>query len=122
MSDGQTIIKKDSILLSKAQCIFGKDMVKEAYITTYFFPDNELDSKEKMLKRLKNCRVDFGGLYQRIDYGTETIILIFTNGNIIEFSNSDWANISLIKESTFKLCIEEKEKEKELSLPERSTL
>jgi hypothetical protein len=81
-------IRCDNNLTKAARKIFG-DIVDSAYITTW-----DIDSTEEdVSSRLNDCK--YGEQTNgKITYDARTIWIKFTNNNMVEFFNSEWASIS----------------------------
>lgn len=67
--------------------IFG-DIVEKAYITTW-----DINSKQNdVVMRLENTSIGVDDL-NTLAYDEQTLWIKFTNGKVVEFSNSEWASI-----------------------------
>lgn len=84
MVKNKIAIKKDKSLTAGAKKIFGH-IVKKAWITT-----DMRGSKAEIRDDLKMKK--YGVISKNtIDFSGEAIWIEFTNGNVVEFSNSEWA-------------------------------
>lgn len=84
-------IRKDLGLTEIAKKIFGKDMIIEAGL----FSNNGL-TVEYVSSQFDE--ISFNGKLNEIEIPSDNSIYIkFSNGNIVEFSNSEWASIRKIE-------------------------
>lgn len=88
--DEKTVIRYDAQLTSAAKNIFG-DIVERAYVTTYDYSSDK-DEIALRLNRAVFVKSEDG----EINYSAETIWIRFTNDKLVEFSNSEWAYITLV--------------------------
>jgi len=79
---------KNRKLLAIAKTIFG-DCVKSAYVANW--------EKESLQRRSKNLIEENKNNVGTLSYDSVDIVLQFSNGNLVEFRNSEWASMVLIK-------------------------
>ena len=92
MIDDKIVIKKDSNLKQMAINIFG-DIIEEAYITCFpYVNKQDIDNTLKLNT--------FNHIEEGIDIGAQNIILKFTNGKYVYFTNSEWGAIESINMET----------------------
>jgi len=92
MSD---IIKKDRKLAEAARAIFG-NIVKSAFVSTYDSRDTDSNSEIEAEFQQASKSIEYG-VKKYIAYGGLTIYILFSNGNMVKFSNSEWATISKVE-------------------------
>jgi hypothetical protein len=97
MSD---IIKKDRKLAEAARKIFG-NLVKTAYVTTYDGLDKDNSEVEKRLKLNSQNWMLINETNLRHD--AQTILIEFSNGRLIGFTNSEWGGLFLQEEKLKRL-------------------
>ena len=89
----KTAIRQDKTLLIIAKDIFGANVVNNAFVCAY----NIYSTREEVIERIEE------NMFTRIDdviqYDSETIILEFVGGNMVRFTNSEWASIEKVKGS-----------------------
>ncbi len=78
---------KNKKILTIAKNIFG-DIVKNAYIA--YFDKDLISGLVSSYKKLKDDSI-------LLPYDSDDIVLEFSNGNLVKFSNSEWASISKIE-------------------------
>lgn len=71
-----------------AKTVFG-DCVKSAYVANW--------EKESLQRRSKNLIEENKNNVGVLSYESVDIVLQFSNGNLVEFRNSEWASMVLIK-------------------------
>ena len=82
-------IKKDKHLTTMAKAIFGKDIVKSAYVaTSACYTEKDIQS-ELRLESFKSVK-------KSIDNGGKEIIIEFNNGNAVLITNSEWGSIQSV--------------------------
>lgn len=91
----KTAIRKDKKLTELAKEIFG-DIVVTAYVTTYVYDCSNDDVMDRLDSEGFNNAID-----EYIDYGAQKILIKFTNGNIVEFENSEWATIDIANDEYY---------------------
>lgn len=89
----KTAMRRDENLLKKAQAVFGEDLVVNAFVCTWAM---DFSSAEEVKARLDSAKHSSADLSDRgISYDSETIRLVFSNGRTVEFTNSEWASMSI---------------------------
>ena len=89
----KTAIRQDKRLLSTAKYIFGANVVNNAFVSTY----DIYSTREEVIERIEENM--FTRIEDVIQYDSETIILEFVGGNMVMFTNSEWASIEKVKAS-----------------------
>lgn len=91
-------LKSSPVLTTKAQEIFGEGLVKEAFASTSFYrPDPEWD-KKILEERLARHETDES---KQIDLEHGDIFIMFSSGNLVKFSSSEWGYIKLAEAPSF---------------------
>lgn len=95
--------RKNKELAQAARHIFG-DIVENAYIVVTYIPeDSQLSKKykdvhdqyrERMFKNLANPNFNFQG--DTLHWDALNFAIHFSNGNIVYFTNSEWARLTKI--------------------------
>lgn len=67
--------------------VFGS-VFKKAYLEVFVYKETELESQ---IANEKNLDFSDG------QYDTRTIVIEFTNGNVVKFTNSEWASFESTK-------------------------
>ena len=88
MIDDKIAIRKDDILKQMAINIFG-DIIEEAYITCFPYVNKQDIDNTLKLNTFKHIE-------EGIDIGAQNIILKFTTGKSVCFTNSEWGTIESI--------------------------
>ena len=88
MIDDKIAIRKDDILKQMAINIFG-DIIEDAYITSFDYINKQ--QTYDMLKRYTFKRIE-----KEIELNSQDIILKFTTGKFVYFTNSEWGTIESI--------------------------
>jgi hypothetical protein len=84
---------EDKNLLLKAKDIFGHDLIVNAFVYINFY---QWDLEHQETKISKHMQSEYDGKCEQIDYDGNDIKLIFSNGKMVGFSNSEWASIYAI--------------------------
>ncbi len=89
----KTPIRRDENLLVKAKAIFGEDLVTDAFVCTWFV---EGVCKPTEVTIRLNCEMHRSKELdsKRLSYDAQRIRLVFCNGKVVDFDNSEWASIS----------------------------
>jgi hypothetical protein len=90
MANSEPIHVKNDELTKAIKNIIGEDMVKCVYDQYYDNQNYETLNKRNQLNRYNFTESNF------LEYDTYTIVIEFTNGNLVEFRNSEWAAMTKI--------------------------
>ena len=92
------VVQRDAQLLAKAKTVFG-DIVTDAWVATYHGQLRELSEAEgriaetaERLRRVQAADPNEGVL----SFDACDIILQFSNGAQVQFTNSEWASMSRV--------------------------
>jgi hypothetical protein len=83
------IARKDRKLLVHAKLIFG-NVVEEAYKASNAPP------REDLVNEYLDFDVHYNKVLKELDYSGNEIVLKFSSGKYVCFSNSEWAQISAV--------------------------
>lgn len=83
-------ILKDLNLLIKAKQVFGADFVLDAYVCVLDFNTGLEDITRELNHKLHtSCELNEGDIL----YDAQHIRLVFCNGKVVDFRNSEWASM-----------------------------
>jgi hypothetical protein len=91
-----TVYKKDYSLLLLAEEVFGDDIVKNAYVSTWIFKsdnDSEVTNRLSEESNYFSSNAEYG-----LGMDSSNIVIEFKNGRKILFTSSEWTDI---KDITF---------------------
>lgn len=90
----EEIRRESKKLLKAAKKVFGDEIVVNAFIKSEYYNKMTLITKKQTLSRdEKSIKVEGDSF----SYDFITFQLELSNGKLIEFTNSEWASIKLIK-------------------------
>ena len=93
-----TVIRRDTELLSQAQSVFGPDLVMDAFVCAWADVNQRIRKESDVSAELS--RQAYGsGTRGTLDFGGNTIRLLFANGRVVEFTASEWADVRLVTDT-----------------------
>lgn len=107
MSDSILLIKKSKILTEISKAVFGPD-VKSVFACSRWYHQNysKADVEADIREKLKRFEEDHKGFVRHKDntgvtlnLGSDTVILEYKDGRLLQFMGSEWCNVKLIARS-----------------------
>ena len=92
-------MRKDFSLLKEAKRIFGNEMVLTAWVCTWQVSD--ISTEEEVSDRLDKAKWVISDNLNEMTVGSADIVLEFSNGNKVYFTNSEWGSFSKITEKDY---------------------
>jgi hypothetical protein len=92
------VCRKNKTLLHLAQSVFGKEIVKNAWVSTTSYSDVEYAIKELSKSEQGYDELDLWENVNSIDYDTDEILIEFSTGKKVLFSASEWASVESLSE------------------------
>ncbi len=84
-------IVRDAALEQMAKTIFGAGLVDKAYVNSYWFDSRTAcENKERLARELYEEGDD------EICLDGKNIVILFTNGRAVLFTNSEWGSIEKV--------------------------
>lgn len=91
------VIKKSELLTDVAKRIFG-DVVRTAYYYESYYTHLKMSV---IVERLDKQESSAQHTHDSVDQDGKTIVLEFTNGNMVVFSNSEWGAMEKLEPKEF---------------------
>ena len=92
----ELVVRRSPRLLGDARSVFG-DIVSAAWLTTHKYEDTYTQAIGDLDRAEAAIHIDKSG---SLNYDAETIWLLFSNGQLVEFNNSEWASIHAVSGET----------------------
>ena len=86
----KTAMRRDENLLKKARAVFGDDLISDAFVCIIDYGGTAEEINRNLSAEMhKEDSLDERGL----SYNASEIRLVFCNGNVVSFENSEWATM-----------------------------
>lgn len=96
----QRFIRKSHKLLRAARALFGNKAVVDAWVSTYHY---DFDDEREALNRLDQESKDVSFNGKQLDLDVKTYYIKMENGNVLEFTNSEWGAVKIVNEKDLTL-------------------
>lgn len=95
----EDIMRFSQVVTEKMKSIFGEDLIDRVYIIRYLSAFNsESNSIKELAAEVKSAELNCDPNDEEMRWDGQEMLVVFSNGRMVRFSNSEWAYFEPVKE------------------------